>query len=148
MPTFAPRVRTSEREDAMMSMRLGMPVCVCLRVCLLVVAASAVGLPRTAMADPRPLLVVIVPPARVPEPQPPPQAPPQKLWLPEVARGPLPGSPSPVARCYAATAVCPLDRPEQVGQACTCTAPGGATSGRALIPPSRDMTGRPRRTVQ
>jgi hypothetical protein len=53
--------------------------------------------------------------------------------------GPDPGIPSPTARCYAGNNVCPLTQADNVGQSCTC----GTTMGRALIPPSHDISGRP-----
>ena len=116
-----------------------MPARVCLPLCLLIAAATASVLLVPATADPRRVLVVIMPPARVPGPPPSAsQASPPIVWLPPAALGPLPGAPSPAPRCYAGTNVCPLARPEQVGQACTCATSGGLAAGRALIPPSRD----------
>ncbi len=142
-----PQVRIPERPDAITRVRLCMPARACLRLCLLIAAATASGLSVPASADPRRGLVVIVPPPREPAPPPPAsQAQPPKLWLPPAAMGLLPGAPSPAPRCYAGTNVCPLVRSEQVGQACTCTTPGDTisgdpTTGRALIPPSCDVAG-------
>ena len=144
------QVRTSEGSDVIPRVRFYMPARACLRLCLLITAATASGLPVPATADPRRGIVVIMPPARLQGPPPPAsEAPPPKLWLPPAALGPVPGAPSPAPRCYAGTSVCSLARPEQVGQACTCTTPPwGPTTGRALIPPSHDITGHPVRTGQ
>jgi hypothetical protein len=126
-----------------------MPARACLHLYLLIAAATASLPPDPAIADPRRVIVVVMPPVRVPGPPPSAsQAPPPIVWLPPAALGPLPGSPSPAPRCYAGTNVCPLARPEQVGQACTCITPGGPATGRALIPPNHDVAGHPARTVQ
>ncbi len=54
--------------------------------------------------------------------------------------GAIPGLRSPTARCYAGGRDCPLEQPDRVGEPCSC---GGALLGRALIPPSHDITGKP-----
>jgi hypothetical protein len=125
-----------------------MPARTCRLLCMLIAAATAPGPLVPATAEPRHALVVIMPPARVPGPPPPAsEAAPPKPWLPFAASGPVPGAPSPAPRCYAGTNVCSLARPEQVGQACTCTTLEGPSTGRALIPPSHDIAGDPVRTV-
>ena len=135
--------------DAMIDVRLRMPARACLLLCLLIAAATASVPSVPAVADPRHVFVVIMPPARVPAPPPPAsQDLPPKLWLPPAAMGPMPGAPSPAALCYAGANVCPLARPGQAGQAWTCTAPGGPMTGRALIPPSHDVIGHSARNVQ
>jgi hypothetical protein len=97
----------------------------------------------SANADPKHLFVVIVPTWRPPTPPPPAiQAPAPLLWYPPPPLGLTPGTRSPNARCYVGTSVCPLARPERVGESCTC----GSIVGRALIPPSHDASGRPLRT--
>ena len=52
----------------------------------------------------------------------------------------MPGPRLPAARCYAKGHDCPLDQPDRLGKSCSC---GGAVLGRALIPLSRDVTGKP-----
>ncbi len=108
-------------------------------------AAAIMPWPLPADADPSHLFVVIVPPARRPSPPPAPNFPPQAplQWAPHPSQGLTPGRRSPTARCYAGAYVCPLTRPEHVGQPCTCGTPSGTLQGRALIPPSRDISGRP-----
>ena len=112
------------------------------RICMLIAAATA-SWPVFAGADTGHVVVVIVPSFR-PESPPPPRFPaqPPLQWAPPPAMGLTPGLRPPTARCYAGANVCPLAQPEQAGAYCSCD----ATEGRALIPPSHDVTGRPLRT--
>src|ERR1700730_6769372 len=108
------------------------------RDCLLFAAAMMLW-PLSTDADTRQVFGVIVPRARRPAPPPPMfSAQPPLQWAPPYSLGLTPGRRSPTARCYAGTQVCPLSRPEHVGEACAC----GITAGRALIPPSQDNLGR------
>jgi hypothetical protein len=88
------------------------------------------------------IFVVLVPQARPPSPPPYIQAPPALLWAPPPSPGVTPGTRSPPARCYTDIEVCELARPADVGKACTCDTPDGHVTGRALIPPSHDSSGR------
>src|SRR5580692_4232783 len=117
------------------------------RVCVLI-AATMLSWPLSATAetghsfvvDTGHSFVVIVPSFRSPNPRPravPAQ--PAWEWAPTPPLGLTPGIPSPAARCYARTDVCPLTQAGNIGQACTC----GTTTGHALIPPSHDISGRP-----
>jgi hypothetical protein len=112
------------------------------RDCILIAAAMMILWPLSTDANTRQVFVVIVPQARQPRPPPPifPAQPPLQ-WAPPYSLGLTPGRRSPTARCYAGTQVCPLSRPEHVGEACAC----GITAGRALIPPSHDIAGTPLR---
>ena len=108
------------------------------RVCVLV-APTMLSWPLSATADTGHSFVVIVPSFRPPNP-PSPALPAQPAWqwAPPPPLGLTPGIPSPTARCYARTNVCPLTPADNLGQSCTC----GTTTGRALIPPSHDISGR------
>jgi hypothetical protein len=123
------------------------PIDRCVKNALAALIAGATMLsPLLAEADGRHVLVVIVPPAR--QPSPPPQIfPPQPAlqWAPPLPLGLTPGRRSPPPRCYADTHVCPVTRPEDVGGPCTCDTKSGPVGGRALIPPSRDVTDEPPR---
>jgi len=95
-----------------------------------VLIAAAVFRPDAAVPDSRHVFVVITPP---PRPQSAPQQPfptqPPLQWAPLPPLGAIPGRRSPAARCYAGGHDCPLERPDRVGDSCTC---GGAVLGRAL----------------
>jgi len=108
---------------------------------LFVLIAAAVSWPDAALSDNRHVIVVITPPPR-PQPSPRPSFPaqPPLQWAPPLALGAMPGPRLPAARCYAKGHDCPLDQPDRLGKSCSC---GGAVLGRALIPPSRDVTGKP-----
>ena len=109
------------------------------RVCVLV-APTMLSWPLSATADTGHSFVVIVPSFRPPNPPPPAfPAQPAWQWAPTPPLGLTPGIPSPTARCYARTDVCPLTQADNIGQSCTC----GTTTGHALIPPSHDISGRP-----
>jgi len=109
------------------------------RVCVLV-AATMLSWPLSATAETGHSFVVIVPSFRPPNPPPPSAlAQPAWQWAPPPPLGLTPGIPSPAARCYARTDVCPLTPAGNIGQSCNC----GTTTGRALIPPSHDILGRP-----
>ena len=112
----------------------------CIRLCILTAAAMASWLSPVDADTGRPL-VVIVPPARPPSP---PErtvpAQPALQWAPPLAMGLTPGLRSPTARCYAGPNVCPLTQPEHIGESCTCGMEGRPLPGRALIPPSHDIS--------
>ena len=118
----------------------------CIRLCMLTAAAMASWLSSVDADTGRPL-VVIVPPVRPPSP---PErtvpAQPALQWAPPLAMGLTPGLRSPTARCYAGSNVCPLTRPEHIGESCICGTTGAPLLGRALIPPSHDIFGMQRRT--
>src|SRR5689334_3899316 len=118
----------------------------CTRFLLLTAMAVVLQLSH-ATADDGHVFIVIVP---QPLPQPPPQAPssvqPPLQWAPPLARGATPGVRSPTALCYVGTYVCPLQNPDRPGEPCSCDATGAARLGRALIPPSHDISGRPLQT--
>ncbi len=120
-----------------------MPRTSCIRCCLLIVAAVVLQ-PDRGIADNRHFFVVITPPPR-PQPSPQPSFPvqPPLQWAPPLALGRTPGVRSPTARCYAGTQVCPLPDPGRVGEPCSCATEGATQLGRALIPPSYDIAGRP-----
>src|ERR1700722_18412426 len=113
------------------------------RVRMLVAAAMA-SWPLSAGADTEHVVVVVIPTFRSASP-PPPEFPTQPAlqWAPPSAIGLTPGLRTPPARCYAGANVCPLAQPGHVGASCSCGTAAGATEGRALIPPSHDITGRP-----
>ena len=113
------------------------------RLCVFGVAAMT-SWPLSANPDAGRVIVVIVPPARQPSPPPPPSFPlqPPLQWAPPPALGLTPGRRSPTALCYAGTYVCPLTQPEQVGEPCLCGPPSDLLQGRALIPPSREISER------
>ena len=113
----------------------------------LLTTAAAVSWPVFAGADTGHVAVVIVPSFRPAGPPPPrfPAQPPLQ-WAPPPEMGLTPGLRSPSARCYAGANVCPLAQPEHVGASCSCGTTTGPTAGRALIPPSHDITGRAFRT--
>jgi len=108
---------------------------------LFVLVAGWVSWPNAAIPDNRRLFVIIAPP---PLPQPAPQhsfpIQPPLQWAPAPALGAIPGRRSPPARCYAGDRDCPLEQTDRVGKPCSC---GGALLGRALIPPSHDISGKP-----
>ena len=111
-------------------------------------AAAMLSLALVSHVDAREVSVVVVP-LFLPPPSPPqpafrPQPPLQ--WPLPFAIGRMPGVRSPTTRCYARATVCPLARPEQVGEACTCKIAVGPATGEALIAPSHDIFGRPLRT--
>jgi hypothetical protein len=109
----------------------------------MLVTAAVMSSPLPAAAG----WVFFVPSVRAPDPPPATySAQPALQWAPPPARGFQPGHRSPVARCYAGVNVCPLQQPDQVGQSCTCTSAGGRVLGRALIPPSHDVSGGALRT--
>ena len=112
------------------------------------IPAVTLSLALLSHADAREVSVVVVP-FFLPPPSPPQPAfrpEPELQWSLPFAIGRMPGLRSPTARCYARATVCPLARPEQVGEACTCETASGSTTGEALIPPSHDISGRPLRT--
>jgi hypothetical protein len=115
-------------------------VCSCIRLCMLTATAMTSWLSPVDADTGRPL-VVIVPPVRPPSP---PEravpAQPALQWAPPLAMGLTPGLRSPTARCYAGPNVCPLTQPEHIGESCTCGMEGRPLPGRALIPPSRDIS--------
>ena len=116
-----------------------------LRFCML--GAAMVSWPFSVDADTGRPFVVIVPPVRPPSP---PEraipAQPAFQWAPPFAMGLTPGLRSPTARCYAGANVCPLMQPEHIGESCTCGIEGRPLPGRALIPPSHDISSMLRRT--
>ena len=118
----------------------------CIRLCMLTAAAMA-SWPFSVDADTGRSFVVIMPPVRPPSPPEravPPQPPLQ--WAPPPAMGLTPGLRSPKALCYAGANVCPLTQPEHIGESCTCGIEGRTLPGRALIPPSHDISSILRRT--
>jgi hypothetical protein len=116
-----------------------------MRLCMLTAAGTA-SWPVSVDADTVRPFVVIVPPVRPPSP---PEravpAQPALQWAPPPAMGLTPGLRSPTALCYAGANVCPLMQPDQIGEPCTCGT-GGPLLGRALIPPSHDISGMLRHT--
>ena len=117
-----------------------------IRLCMLTVAAMA-SWPFSVDADTKRPFVVIVPPMRPPSPaERAVPAQPALQWAPPPAMGLTPGLRSPTALCYAGANVCPLTQPEHIGGACTCGTAGGPIPGRALIPPSYDISSILRRT--
>jgi hypothetical protein len=118
----------------------------CIRLCMLT-GAALVSWPFSVGADIGRPFVVIVPPVRPPSP---PErtvpAQPALQWAPPLAMGLTPGLRSPTARCYAGANVCPLTQPEHIGESCTCGIEGRPLPGRALIPPSHDISSILRRT--
>jgi hypothetical protein len=118
----------------------------CIRLCILTASAMASCLSSVDADTGRPL-VVIVPPVRPPSP--PKRAVPAQpalQWAPPLAMGLTPGLRSPTARCYAGSNVCPLTQPEHIGESCTCGTEDRPLPGRALIPPSHDISSILRRT--
>jgi hypothetical protein len=110
----------------------------------MLVAGAMVSWACSAAADTRPPVVVIMPPPRPSSPPPAAfSAQPALQWAPRPAVGLTPGVRSPTPLCYADAHVCPLAQPEHVGESCICGAVPGGTVGRALIPPSHDVAGRP-----
>jgi hypothetical protein len=105
-----------------------------------VLVAAAVSWPGAAASGGRQVFVVITPPAR-PQPQPPQSFPPQLplQWTPSPALGSIPGRRLPAARCFTKERDCPLEQLDRLGKSCSC---GDALPGRAMIPPSRDITGK------
>ena len=114
------------------------------RTCLFLAAAWLLQAGPVAADNGRRIIVVTVP-VPILNPSPPRVVPAQPAlqWEPPPALGPIPGARSPTARCFAGSDVCPLPNPDRVGEPCTCLIAGANHEGRALIPPSRDVTGRP-----